>query len=68
MSRSTISTFQLFALFPDEESARVSPKDENNLQKPLDTTARDAGRRRLYVFPVPMVGVVVNLGRGGGEV
>ena len=23
MSRSTISTFQLFALFPDEESARV---------------------------------------------
>ena len=23
MSRSTISTFQLFAMFPDEESARV---------------------------------------------
>jgi len=23
MSRSTISTFQLFALFPDEESARI---------------------------------------------
>jgi hypothetical protein len=23
MSRSTISTFELFALFPDEESARV---------------------------------------------
>jgi hypothetical protein len=23
MSRSTISTFQLFALFPDEEAARI---------------------------------------------
>jgi hypothetical protein len=27
MSRSTISTFQLFALFPDEETARVYLED-----------------------------------------
>ena len=36
MSRSTISTFQLFAMFPDEESARVYLEGRiNNLHAAL---------------------------------